>query len=612
MFSVIMPVWDRAGTVGRAIESVLAQSHNQYELIIINDGSHDAFDDVVQPFLASGQIKVLKTSHQGPSAARNYGIRHALGEYIAYLDSDNRWHPEYLKRMNEAISGGGYDGAYCLARRLQIDPGGALVNDGVIGRDFSFQELLKKNYIDLNAFVHTRAIFERKGGFDERLKRLNDWDLMIRIAGWGEIKFVPETLVDYYDQVEKNAITNTEKYTKPLKIIRSKYRCPPGPAMLEHDKVGYTWDKLPDAKYRNYWRSQQDELISRIDYQPLFEPVILQIEPTNTCNLLCPLCPVSQKQLGRAPRHMRLDEFREIIDDVQDHVMLLIMWDWGEPFMNPELAGMIRYAAAKDIRTVTSTNAHFLNDEKLVEEILSSGLNTLIVAIDSLDSELYQRYRKKGSLEKAIAGLAKAIEIKRKIGSQTTINLRMVVMRQNEGEVRSLEKLAKRMGADAFTVKTVNPICGSEDRDSEFVPLDRRYHRLEYKPGTWERIKIETDCPRPWSMANIFSDGSVVSCCFDFSATMKAGNVFEESFREIWHGPGFAEVRRKILNEKNSIEHCARCLINFKYTPQGMFYRFVDFRRHESLLRKIYRHLPEPLQQLACAVLRRGKEAEGI
>jgi radical SAM protein with 4Fe4S-binding SPASM domain len=304
----------------------------------------------------------------------------------------------------------------------------------------------------------------------------------------------------------------------------------------------------------------------------------MQIEPTNMCNLRCPLCPVAQNSLRREPRHMRFDEFARIVDDIEKHVMLLVMWDWGEPLMNPELPKMMRYAAARDIRTVTSTNAHFLTDAKYVEELLTSGLSTLIVAIDSADAANYEKYRKRGSLDKAMAGLRLLIEAKKRLKSATTINFRMVVMKHNVGEIDGLERLAKSIGADIFTVKTMNPACGEVGLDEELVPEDPRYQRLEYGPGKWERRRVNVDCQRVWVMSNIFADGSVVPCCYDFDATMKIGSVLEEPFSKIWRSDAYAAMRQRIMNDRDNLLHCTQCMVNFKHRPQGMFRSYVDLR----------------------------------
>ncbi len=475
---------------------------------------------------------------------------------------------------------------------------------GTVGREFCFKELLGHNYIDLNTLVHTRRIFHLKGGFDEKLHRLNDWDLIIRIAAWGEIRFVPQILVDYYYQIEENAVSLVEDYESARQVILSRYPGLKEPITYVHDTIKYTWEGISDRKYRNYWLRLRPGAINPLDYRAYGQPVVLQIEPTNMCNLRCPLCPVAQKTLRREPRHMRLEEFKKIVDNVQDHVLLLVMWNWGEPLMNPEFPRMVRYAADRDIRTVTSTNAHFLNDDNRVEEILSCGLSTLIVAIDSIHADIYRKYRKKGSLDKALSGIRKVIEIKKRIRSSTTINFRMVVMRQNEHEAAEMERTARRIGADVFSVKTLNPACGEVSLDSEFVPKDLRYRRLEYHPDTWERISVDKDCERPWIMANIFSDGSVVPCCYDFDGTMKVGNAFQEPFGKIWNGPAFVQLRKRILTDRYNIPHCRQCLINYKYTPQGMFCRSVDFRHIKKRRSEILHAILGRLQRIVHTIVR--------
>lgn len=612
-FSVIMPVWNRSHVVGKAIKSVLRQSYKDFELIIIDDGSDDPIDDVVRPFL-SDSVKYYQTGHRGVSAARNLGIEKAGGKFIAYLDSDNMWHGGFLAKMAAVLSTGDYDAAYCMANRFVRDQNGKITEDGTLGKEFCFRELLEDNYIDINTFVHTKRIFALKGGFDESLRRLNDWDVIIRITAWGEVKFVPEVLVDYYYQVEENAISLVEDHDSSKNEIRARYPKIAEPITYEHDTIKYTWENISDRKYRNYWLRLQPGAINPLDHKAYGLPVVMQIEPTNMCNLQCPLCPVAQKTLRRKSRHMRLEEFKKIVDDVESHVLLFVLWGWGEPLMNPELPPMIRYAADRDIRTVISTNAHFLNNDRKIEEILSSGLSALIVAIDSIHSDIYQKYRKKGSLDKALSGLRTVIKIKKRIGSPTTINFRMVVMRQNEHEVDAMERIAKKVGADIFSVKTVNPACGEVGLDSEFVPKDPRYRRLEYRPGTWERVPVDLNCERPWIMANIHSNGNMVPCCYDFDGSMNMGNAFQEPFGTLWNGRAFAGMRKKILTDRNNIPRCKQCLINYKHTPQGMFHRSVDFRdsknRRANILAAHIAGLLRPVKTIAGwlkGVFRRGE-----
>jgi radical SAM protein with 4Fe4S-binding SPASM domain len=316
------------------------------------------------------------------------------------------------------------------------------------------------------------------------------------------------------------------------------------------------------------------------DFKAYGYPYMLQIEPTNICNLSCPLCPAGRSELNRPRRHMTLEEFKGIIDDMERWLLLTVLWDWGEPFTNPQLAEMIRYATQRRIATVTSTNAQFLNDETRVKAILESGLSTLIVAIDSVCEASYEAYRKRGDLDKALGGLQRLVQMKRRLDSKTKINLRTIVMRQNEQELDQIREVARRIGVDVFTVKSVNPTCGTTAHDAEMVPLNPKYRRYQYKEGTFERIRVDAAvCRQVWSTANIHSNGNVVPCCYHYDDELAVGNVFKQPFSELWNGPAYRALRKRIYQDKDSIPRCRECWINYKLSESGWFVESTRFKR---------------------------------
>lgn len=585
MFSIIMPVWNRSLLVSRAIESVLAQTCEDYELLIIDDGSEDDLEAVVQPYL-SAKIFCHKTPHRGVGAARNFGIKQARGEFIAYLDSDNLWHPQFLSTMKEALKNGGSPraAAYCWANDYKKHPEtGAFYRDRVIGEPFDFKKLLEENYIDLNTFVHAKKCLEYSGLHDEGLKRLEDWDLIIRITSKYEPVFVPQSLVDYYYGIADNAVSLTQDWRPSYAAIRQNNYKFQEPITLVHDTIPYRWEKVPEKKFYNWVRMNREEL-NISDFTAWGFPYMLQIEPTSLCNLRCPLCPAGKGELDREIRHMTLEEFQTLIDDMEPYLLFIVFWDWGEPLMHPQLPAMIRYAAERGIKLVTSTNGHFLHDEAYLEALLTSGLSTLIVAIDSLYEDSYQVYRQGGSLNKAVTGLEKVLALKRRLNSETLINMRMVMMKQNEHQLRKMRKLARKLKVDRFTVKTLNPSCGLASMDHQLIPDNPLYRRYQYKEGTYERVRQETVCHRVWFMSNIFSNGDVVPCCYDYNSEMKAGNILEQPFTRIWNGPAYRELRKKIYHQKDSIDKCRECTINFKLSPGGWFPEIHDFSLEEKKL----------------------------
>jgi glycosyltransferase involved in cell wall biosynthesis len=183
LVSVIMPTYNRLGVLEAAIDSVRAQRYAAWELIVVDDASTDGSAAYVEG-LDDDRIRLVTLGrNRGVAAARNAGLEAARGELIAYLDSDNTWHPDYLLVMAGVLSDDpGADVAYCAQEIWRATPtdgrGGEL--EAVRFGPFNRALLENRNYIDINAVVHTEGIVNRKGGFDEALPRLVDWELLLR------------------------------------------------------------------------------------------------------------------------------------------------------------------------------------------------------------------------------------------------------------------------------------------------------------------------------------------------------------------------------------------------------------------------------------------------
>lgn len=195
LVSVIMPAWNREATIGAAIRSVLAQTHRNLELIVVDDGSSDGTRGEVARFLGDPRVRLIEGAHAGVSAARNLGLAEATGEFVAYLDSDNRWTGWFLDVMLRFLAARTLDAGYC-AIALRDDLGQLT---GYRGDDFDWDACLAQNYVDLNAFVHRRALIDRVGGFDPHLKRMVDWDLILRLGKDRPIGYAPFVGCDYFD-----------------------------------------------------------------------------------------------------------------------------------------------------------------------------------------------------------------------------------------------------------------------------------------------------------------------------------------------------------------------------------------------------------------------------
>lgn len=579
-----MPIWNRAHCVAAAIKSVQAQTCQDLELILVDDGSTDGLETAVKPHLG-GRVRLISMEHRGVGAARNAGIREARGTYIAYLDSDNTWRPNFLETMRRVLSASGEYRCVAYAQAKVHENGGISHPAGlrIAGKPFDLSEMMRRNLIDQSTVVHARRCADLIGGYDETLRRLVDWDFLARLTLKFEPIFIPEILVDYYWGTESNAISLTEDLELANhQVSRKLNKLAPGVSLddsrritFRHDMTDYVWENVPAEKYDNWLRMNRGPYDIKTFY-PNGHPYMLQIEPTSRCNLSCPACPVGRDELGRPKKDMTLDQFKSIIDSQRRWLLFAVLWDWGEPFANPELPAMIRYATDAGIQTVTSTNAHYLGDREYVKAILNSGLTTLIVAIDSLHDADYQSYRVGGRLKRALKGLETLVEVKRELGSSTLINLRMVVMRHNEKEIPRLRRFASKIGADRFTIKTMNPSCGDVSMDAEMVPLNPKLRRFAYRKNTWERIPVQSACNRVMTMSNIFSNGDVVPCCYDYDSSLKIGNAFEAPFTDIWMSPEYREVRRRVHEDRASLPRCRNCDVNFQLSKAGWFVGAID------------------------------------
>jgi glycosyltransferase involved in cell wall biosynthesis len=206
--SVIVPLYDKAGTVGRAIRSVLAQTHRAFELIVVDDGSTDgsgaqaaAFDDP--------RLTVIAQANAGPGAARNRGVERSAGALLAFLDADDEWHADYLATAIDALAAhpqavafvAGYDaGAFGTVRPNRVRQLGR-AGFCVLPIDLDGRAL--KHHVDAlhsSCVVVRRAVFERLGGFYERDRCLfgEDSYLWAQVLFAGPIVWEPRELVAFH------------------------------------------------------------------------------------------------------------------------------------------------------------------------------------------------------------------------------------------------------------------------------------------------------------------------------------------------------------------------------------------------------------------------------
>jgi radical SAM protein with 4Fe4S-binding SPASM domain len=340
---------------------------------------------------------------------------------------------------------------------------------------------------------------------------------------------------------------------------------------IQCDSIPYRFERMSYKRILNWIMTEA--AIYRNTIEPGGWPTHVQLEPTSLCNLKCALCPVTQG-LHRATGHMEYSIFKGFVDDVGDYLLLMMLWDWGEPLMNPAILDMVRTAHSRGIKTVTSTNGYLLARRGFAEDLVRSGLDNLIVAVDGITQESYSRYRQSGELAKALEGIRCVVEAKKKLSSRTPlVNFRFIPMRHNEHEIPDLVRLASELHVDVLCLKTLNPAAndmyniGRQDLEThtEFLPTAPALRRFRYDNAEGEhRIRRHPFCKNPWNSPTIHWDGTVSPCTYDYEERFPFGRLGDQSFREIWHGEPYRHFRRKLRQEWPNIMMCGNCSYAFE------------------------------------------------
>lgn len=288
-------------------------------------------------------------------------------------------------------------------------------------------------------------------------------------------------------------------------------------------------------------------------------PFSISFEPTTACNLRCPECPSGLRAFTRPTGNLRQDLFRRVMDELGDDLWALTFYFQGEPYINPNFLDMVRIAADKGLYTNTSTNAHFLTDDK-AEATVRSGLSRLIISLDGTDQETYSAYRREGELAKVIEGAERIVKWKRKLKSLTPhVVFQFLVVKPNEHQIPEARALAKKIGVDDLWLKTAQVYDPKDDHP--LIPVQDKYARYRRNAsGVWEvKNRMADECWKMWHSCVITWDGRVVPCCFDKDAHHVLGDLRTHSFRELWSSDAYTDFRRSLLRSRSSIEMCRNC-----------------------------------------------------
>lgn len=264
--SVIIPTYNRADSIGVSIQSVLNQTWQNYEVIVVDDGSTDNTQQIMENYIDDRVRYISLGRNYGPSHARNEGIRRSECEFIAFLDSDDVWLPEKLeKQMQVMLQASETVGlVYCRMRGCRKDGSDIICPSLSLGEEKLEGNLLRNlvggNVIGTPAMLVRKQCLEQTGGFDEGLKCLEDWELVLRIAEKWEFGFVDEILVEFRYS-DGSVSGNVKGYVDTRCYMIAKY----WKLMAQRDVLNKTVEEvLLSAKHIGYYEEAKQMLAAAL------------------------------------------------------------------------------------------------------------------------------------------------------------------------------------------------------------------------------------------------------------------------------------------------------------------------------------------------------------
>jgi radical SAM protein with 4Fe4S-binding SPASM domain len=287
-------------------------------------------------------------------------------------------------------------------------------------------------------------------------------------------------------------------------------------------------------------------------------PYHLTIETGNICPLRCSLCPTGQEKEGLPQGFLAFENFKKIIDELGDYLLIVELYNWGEPFLNKDFLRMVRYARDHDIIVTTSSNLNVF-DDKLCRELLQSGLNILMVSLDGASQETVETYQRGNNFSKVIGNIKKIVKEKRALNlRKPLLQWKFFVTRYTEKEVPKAKRLAKEIGVNQ--IEFAKLLCDMSQRfflDSraqfenvkEWLPNNERYSA--YSSLSKRRKKaLNNDCSSLWTRSVMNWDGSIFPCCNVYGEKWSFGNALKEGFSAIWNNDAYRASRERVANGK--------------------------------------------------------------
>ena len=283
-------------------------------------------------------------------------------------------------------------------------------------------------------------------------------------------------------------------------------------------------------KYANLLHAYLAYLLGKVRIASM--PAFLRVEICRYCEVNCLYCYPPKERLIYP-----LDKYRQLIDQFREFVFSVSLYDIGEPLHNPQILDYIHYAHQSKIGTVISSSLSIEKPEGFWHDLVTSGLDYLIVAIDGITPEVYNHYRRNGQLDLALANLKRLVAHKHRMAAQLHIEWQMIDFAWNRSEQNQAQVMAAQLGCDSFR-----------------VIAEATQPRKQYDQSNMVRKR---NCLLPYILFFVTANDDVRLCYKIYHHDMSVGNLANSTFAEIWNGDEIARVRScKLIGNRIGCQKC--------------------------------------------------------
>lgn len=227
MISIIMPTYNRAYIIGRAIESVLKQTYEDWELIIIDDASEDNTEEVINSFFCPKIRYYVNKLNKGANESRNIGVQNARGEFLAFLDSDNYWPENKLELQINVVKNNMFSRIFLYGKTEIVDgKSERIVPENILSAEELKRKELYENVVDMNTVLIRRDLLLEAGGFDKNMPRLQDWELILKLLYSFKINGIGIDACLSFNEIQEDSLGRDNlKLIRALNILYKRYMC---------------------------------------------------------------------------------------------------------------------------------------------------------------------------------------------------------------------------------------------------------------------------------------------------------------------------------------------------------------------------------------------------